>query len=203
MASSVHTKENLEFITVAAEFCLFLEQLSKSDKLQFVNRAVKYLPLLYLKTTLIPFDNEDYESEPERMVSETDYELIRESVASLLGMADNYLEVFHPDMQYSDTPIAASISENMADIYQEIKDFLFNCQIGNDEAMQNALTYCLSAFRNHWGQKLLNALRALHQICYGETNDEEANIPENQMSNHRRLSVLQYQQGNDPTNVNL
>ena len=120
MSSTLHSKENLEFITVAAEFSLFLEQLPEIDKQQFLSHAVKYLPLLYLKTSLLPFDSEDYESEPERVVSETDYELVRGNVASILGMDDNYLEVFHPDMQYSDTPIAAAVSEDLADIYQEL-----------------------------------------------------------------------------------
>lgn len=195
MASDLHTKENLEFITVAAEFCLFMEQARESDKQQFVSFAVKYLPLLYLKTTLINYKHEDYESEPDRVVTETDYEMIRETVASLLGMSDNYLEVFHPDMQYSDTPIAASISENLADIYQEIKDFLYNCQLGNDEVMEDARIYCLSAFRIHWGQKLLNALRALHQICYEESADDDDSFTH--PGSDRISSVLRHQQEND------
>ena len=32
---------------------------------------------------------------------------------------DIYLEVFLEDMKYSDTPISASVSENLADLYQE------------------------------------------------------------------------------------
>lgn len=192
MTLNIHTKENLEFITVAAEFCLFIEQASENNKQQFVNRAVKYLPLLYLKTSLIPFSDEEYDAEPERIVTEPDYEMIRSNIASLLGMDDDYLEVFHPDMQYSDTPIAASVSENIADIYQEIKDFLYNCQIGNDDTMLNAHLYCLAAFRNHWGQKTLNALRALHQVCYSDNHDadDDDNLPANE---DRKISVLRHQ----------
>jgi hypothetical protein len=193
MSSTLHSKENLEFITVAAEFCLFLEQLSEIDKKQFLNRAIKYLPLVYLKTSLLPFNSDDYESEPERIVTETDYELIRENIASLMGMDDNYLEVFHPDMQYSDTPIAATISEDLADIYQELKDFLYNCQIGSDEAMQDALTYCLSAFKDHWGRKLLNAMRPLHQAFYNDTNDEDIDTTPTPADEDREIPFLKYQ----------
>ena len=46
------------------------------------------------------------------------YELVRNQIATLLGESDTYLETFHPDMQYSDTPIAAFISENLADVYR-------------------------------------------------------------------------------------
>ncbi|MBP1640797.1 MAG: hypothetical protein H6Q17_2380 [Bacteroidetes bacterium] len=195
MSSTLHSKENLEFITVAAEFCLFLEQIPELNKQQFISRAVKYMPLLYLKTSLLSYDSEDYEPEPERIVTETDYELMRSNVASLLGIDDNYLEVFHPDMQYSDTPIAAAVSENIADIYQELKDYLYNCQLGNDEAMHDSLIYCLAAFRNHWGQKLLNALRALHQVFYNENNENEDNteIHPTQPDDSRDISFFNYQ----------
>jgi len=195
MPSTPHSKENLEFITVAAEFCLFLEQIPEINKHQFLSHAVKYLPLLYLKTSLLLDDTDETETEPERIVTETDYEILRESVASVLGMDDNYLEVFHPDMQYSDTPIAVTVSENMADIYQELKDFLYNCQLGDDEAMQNALTYCLVSFRTHWGQKLLNSLRALHQVLYNENNNIEDNteISPTQPDDSRDISFFKHQ----------
>ncbi len=78
-------------------------------------------------------------------------------------------------MPFSDTPIAAFISENLADIYQELKDFAANYQIGEDEIMETSLQTCIEAFAEHWGQKLLNALRALHSLQYSDTfgNDED------------------------------
>ena len=88
MPSTPHSKENLEFITVAAEFCLFLEQIPEINKHQFLSHAVKYLPLLYLKTSLLLDDTDETETEPERIVTETDYEILRESVASVLGMRE-------------------------------------------------------------------------------------------------------------------
>lgn len=198
MSISIHSKENLEFITVAAEFCLFLDKLPEIDKQQFISQAVKYLPLLYLKTSLLSVGEDEFEEEPERVVTETDYEVVRSNVSALLGMDDNYLEVFHPDMPYSDTPIAASVSEDLADVYQELKDFLFNCQVGDDEVMKVSLTYCLLAFRSHWGQKLLNALRTLHQTLYNENDDyEDSNKPKKSSEDdERQSSFLKHQQRN-------
>lgn len=46
------------------------------------------------------------------------YDAVRMRVAALLGEDDTYLEVFEQDMKYSDTPIAASISEGLADLFQ-------------------------------------------------------------------------------------
>ena len=84
------------------------------------------------------------------------------------GKDANYLEVFHPDMALSDTPIAAFISENIADIYQELKDFAANFQTADIDIMNDALVYCLQTFGEHWGQKSLNALRALHALRYSD-----------------------------------
>ena len=105
---------------------------------------------------------------PERFVTEDDYQFVKERVENLLGNDNVYLEVFHPQMKYSDTPIAAFISEDLADIYQELKDFAANYRLGIADVMNDALAACIEAFAEHWGQKTLNALRALHALRYGD-----------------------------------
>ena len=72
MPSTPHSKENLEFITGAAEFCLFLEQIPEINKQQFLSHAVKYLPLLYLKTSLLLDDTDDTETSSAPLVMEKD-----------------------------------------------------------------------------------------------------------------------------------
>ena len=84
------------------------------------------MPLLYLKATLLPEAEEDEDAEPELTVTEDMYESVRNRIAGLLGEKDSYLETFHPDMQYSDTPIAAFISENLADVYQDTGNFILS-----------------------------------------------------------------------------
>jgi hypothetical protein len=118
-----------------------------------------------------------YGEDTERFVTEAEYNDVREQIAGLLGEYDSFLETFHPDMSLSDTPVAAFISENLADIFQELKDFATNYQLADAEIMQDALVTCLEAFAEHWGQKLLNTLRALHAYRYSDSfkdvEDEE------------------------------
>ena len=106
------------------------------------------------------------------------YESVRNRIAGLLGEKDSYLETFHPDMQYSDTPIAAFISENLADVYQDTGNFISLFRQGNEAVMLEAIALCRNNFREFWGQQLLNALKALHAVRYSEeepleTNEEE------------------------------
>ena len=93
---------------------------------------------------------------------------------SLLGEDDNYLEVFQTDMKYSETPLAASISEGLADIYQDLKDFISIYRLGNEPQMLEALYICYENFVSYWGQQLVNVLRALHNIKYSPNDDDAA-----------------------------
>ena len=162
----IFDKNTVEFVTVAAEFCGFLERARDMKRYDFVDTALKILPLLYLKATLLPPCEPIGEDEPETFVTEEDYELIRRAIAGVLGAKDDYLEVFLPDMVYSDTPIKKCISEDLADIYQDLKDFISVFQLGLNETMNDSLVVCKEHFREFWGQRLVNTMRALHDVKY-------------------------------------
>lgn len=165
----VYQQPAIEFVTVAVQLCLYLEQVEGLDKSEFVEKMLCLLPLLYLKARLLPKATEELDGFPERFVSEQEYEDIRQKVAQCMGEHDTYLEVFMEDMRYSDEPITAFVSENIADIYQEVKDLACNYQTRDEAVMNDALVNCIEAFEQHWGQKLLNVLRPLHAVaCEGE-----------------------------------
>ena len=134
------------------------------EKEDFLDKILSILPLLYLKARLIPKVDLELDGYTERFVTEQEYDNMRQAVAFKLGADDAYLEVYVEDMRYSDEPITAFISENIADIYQEMKDLACNYQTQNESVMNDALIACLEAFEQHWGQKLLNVLRPLHAI---------------------------------------
>ena len=174
----IYERNTLEFVTVALEFCTFVETAGQNGLFDFIDKGIKLLPLLYLKATLLPeAEVDDEDDEPELTVTEDMHEAVRTRIAALLGEKDSYLETFHPDMQYSDTPIAAFISENLADVYQDTGNFVSLFRQGNEEVMLQAIALCHANFQEFWGQQLLNALKALHAIRYSdeeiiETNEE-------------------------------
>lgn len=179
-SNSIYERNTLEFVTVALEYCTFVESAGNTGLFDFVDKATKLLPLLYLKASLLPDTDDNEDLEPELTVTEDMYESVRTRIAALLGERDSYLDTFHPDMQYSDTPIAAFISENLADVYQDLGNFISLFRQGNEEVMQGAVSLCRSNFRNYWGQQSLNALKALHVVRYNNEDDiqEHDNIEE-------------------------
>ena len=158
---------------MAAEFCKYLEQAEGKQRTTFVDTTLKILPLLYLKATLLPPCETLGEDLPEHYVTEETYEVLRMTLAGILAEKDAYLDVFMEDMKYSDQPITRYISEDLADIYQDIKDFIFVFQLGLNETMHDALAICQENFRLYWGQKLVNTLRALHEARYLQGDEEE------------------------------
>ena len=163
----------IEFVTVAAEFCKFVEQAEGSKRKTFVDTTLKLLPLLYLKASMLPPCETIGDEAPETFVTEETYEIVRMNLADILADRDDYLDVFVSDMKYSDQPITRYISEDLADIYQDIRDFIFVFQLGLNETMNDSLAICQENFRLYWGQKLVNTLRALHEVKYGAQDDEE------------------------------
>lgn len=173
----IFDKNSIEFVTVAAEYCGFIERSREVGKQSFVDTALKILPLLYLKASLLPECELMGEDDLETFVTEDDYEYVRRSIARVLGAQDDYLEVFHPDMAYSDTPIKKCISEDLADIYQDLKDFIGVFQSGLNVTMNDSLCVCKEHFAEFWGQRLVNTMRALHDVKYHTSDEEDADEP--------------------------
>ena len=199
----VYSKNVIEFVTVAAETCLFLEHAAEFSQTDFIQKAVKILPLLYLNVSLLETPAPVFDDPTEKFVNEEDYLFVREQIEQLLGADDSYLEVFHPDMAISDTPIAAFISENLADIYQELKDFAANYQLEDVDIMNDALVACIEAFGEHWGQKLLNALRALHALRFSDGFGAEDDDDSAARQALNRNSFLNFQHDDDEELTNL
>ncbi len=177
--NNVYAQSHLEFITIAVAYCSYLEEIAEESALDFVRKTDKILPLLYLKASLVEIPERLYEEGVESFVTEEEYESKKEEIANLLGRFDAYLETVDDEMQFSDTPIVATISENLTDVYQDVKDFAMNYRLGNEQVMNDALANCMENFQQYWGQKLLNALRALHMVLYKSDIENETKIEEN------------------------
>ena len=169
----IYAPVTLDFVTVSVEFCSFLEKMEVTSRTEWIKTILRILPLLYVKATLLPSVELLDDEVSEIFVSEQDYMLISKQVASILGEEDVYLDVFVEDMKYSDRPVSSFVSEDIADIYQDIRNFVSVYQHGLEEAMISALNSCSENFRLYWGQKLVNVLRPLHALVYKPVFDDQ------------------------------
>ncbi len=164
----VFSQKVIEFVAVASQFCDVVETASKYSTYDLVDLSRKLLPLLYFKASLIPAVSPLTDDEPERFVTELDYNVLQQKWMQKLGEYDSFYEVFDPEIQFGSETVTSSISENILDIYQELKDFVTAYSIGNEEVMNDSLAGCMLHFRDFWGQRLVNVLRALHQLIISD-----------------------------------
>jgi len=161
----------IDLIKVANEYCIFLENaenLTKEEISPFIQRII---PLLYLKGSLLPDIHIDDTESSERFVTEEEWERLFTSLRDLLLDADEYWSLNYNSPDQND-PVKASLSENLVDIYQDLKDFLMLYQKPSRASKQNAAKDCKFLFETHWGEKALQLLQWIHYLNYKELNTD-------------------------------
>lgn len=164
---------SLAFIALTNEYCHAIENVAENDREQFAAAMLKLLPRIYIVAIDLDTDvlYSDYELIP--ALEEEAYNQVRDLVSMVMAEEDVYLEVFMEDMKYSDLPIATSVSENLADLYQEFFNFIASVKDAMTEAQQELIGLCKANFRNYWGQTLCNVLRALNTVYYNLSSDTD------------------------------
>lgn len=155
----------IELITVANDFCIFTEGIEKYDKADILGYFQKVLPLLYIKGALLPSVPPVEDMVPEHYITEENWDNIYSQYKERLGEDDHYSLVSHDEI-YGEKPSKASISEGLADIYQDLKDFLVLYQQNTSMARQNAVYECHRLFQARWGHRLVNVHAAIHKLIY-------------------------------------
>ena len=170
----IYSKDVIDFVKLAADYCLKLEHSREATPRELVKAMLNSLPYLYIKgTALLETTGENDLMSIDPQVTEEDYNFVRNGVYDVLGRYDEYLDVFVEDMKYSDKPILRSVSEDLADIYQDLRNFLAVYRDRIEEMMTAALYEVLDNFKEYWGQKCVNVMRALHDILYQQMAEEE------------------------------
>ena len=153
----------LEFIRIAHEYCLFAEQIDQKDREDASEFFLKIGPLLYLKGKLLPEIEPEYPEASERYVTEEEWQEIFNLFRVVYNEKDEYYHVFYEEAAEFEA-VKASLSENFADIYQDLKDFILLYQKNPSAARQNAIHDCKALFEARWGHKVLSNLRYLHYL---------------------------------------
>ncbi len=155
------TRQIIEMITVAHEYCLFFEQPDKSSQKEILSFFQKIGPLLYLKGSMLPQLTDVDEAFAERFVTEEQWEEIFKTLRETLSDKDLYytLDENADSQQYS-------LADNMADIYQDMKDFVMLYQKAPTQSKEAAVFELQKLFETHWGVIILRALQAIHAVSY-------------------------------------
>lgn len=182
--SPVYQQRVIDFVACANEFCTCLEEINNSTLGDFIKSLNLLLPKMYAAAIDLPLLDAKFEEFGQRFVNEQDYEYLKNMLAFKLGQYDSFEEVFDRDRVEYEDAVAADISEYLADIYQDIKDFLLLYQLGSEEVMYEAIWECQQNMAGLWGQKLVNVLRPIHYLNYSEDVLEENEVKQADNNNN-------------------
>ncbi|MBD5228503.1 MAG: DUF5063 domain-containing protein [Bacteroidales bacterium] len=159
----------IAFTGLANEYCQAVENARGYEQGDFVRTMLKLLPRLYITASDLTIDDVDeFDAYIDPALEEDYYDSVRRNMEEVFGEDDIYLEVFEEDMKFSDTPVSASISEGLADIFQVLYNYLATVRDTTDETVKLALVSVRDDFKSYWSSTLCNVLRALNAIAVRE-----------------------------------
>jgi hypothetical protein len=171
----VYSKNVLEFITVAHDYCLTLGKPEKL-KIKMLNDYLrKVLPLLYIKADLLPSVDISNENANERYITEEDWQALFNHLRRIFGKND---EFWYIDQSGKTNDMSrGSVSEHLTDIYQDLKDFVVLYQKNSLDAKENAVASIKRLFFDHWGFKVINVMPVLHYLNLESADIDDIDLP--------------------------
>jgi hypothetical protein len=173
-SNPVYSEEVIKFVKTADEYCSLIEQTENTALKQWIDKIHRILPELYLGAVNLPSLSPSFEELNQRNVTEEQYATLHKMMLVKLGEFDAFEEIFDENRIEAENAVGESIAENLADIYQDIKDFVLLFEDGSYEVMYEAIWEVRQSFEHYWGQKLVNTLRAVHNLNYSESELEES-----------------------------
>jgi hypothetical protein len=170
--SGVYAPEVLEFVRVANEYCTWLEEEAQDSALTFIHTSTRLLSKVYYHAACLNETEPLMEGGNEKFVTEQDWSSIFQKILNLLGSHNDYLRIADSSEFDRSDLVTHTISEDLADIYQDLKDFTLQYRQGIEEIMNDAVWEVMDNFENFWSVKLLNALKALNKLYVSKTDPQ-------------------------------
>lgn len=174
--SSKEDRLTVAIAGLGAEFCEHVAKCSEYSANELLEHILKLLPRIYM--TINDIEKDVLAAEDSDAIygtlDEQRYETARMDMASLFGEYDTFLDAPMDDMQYSDTPIAASLSEKLADIYQQMFDLAYSVRQSPQYLWPAILSDLRERFDSYLSETICDALRVTN-ILYRKNvfNDGE------------------------------
>jgi uncharacterized protein DUF5063 len=106
-----------------------------------------------------PIPHEQWRSVQERIAKRTEHDL--------------YWEVFEPFAENKPDVIHGSISDDLADIWRDVKPGLTTFDSGTPNSIEDAVWHWRFSFGSHWGHHVADAIRAFTALHAAEFTDNE------------------------------
>ena len=155
-----------EFVAEARRSCALIENEERGAASAFEKECLLVLLRLYEQILRLPSADPPDPELPERIPHEQ-WQAVRERTAQRTGH-DVYWEVFEPFAEHKPDPIYGSISDDLADIWRDVKEGLSTFDSGKPNCIKDAVWHWRFSFGSHWGHHVADAIRALTALHAAE-----------------------------------
>jgi len=169
--NTISSKNVTEMLTVANEYCHFLEKAHQYEVKDILSYLQKIFPLLYLKGSLLPVTEVQMSEANERFVTAENYEIIFNELRNKFKPKDEFWALDHAELKEIN-PEKHSLAEELTDVYQDLKDFVLLYGKGTQAAQENAVHDCKLFFETHWGYRLVQAQKYIHHLINADAKSK-------------------------------
>lgn len=168
----VYAKEVLRLVTAANDYCVFLEDKGDVKPVEFIPKMLKLSSEVYAAALHIEEFEPMLEHGNEKFVTEQDWSSVYQSVLLMLGSHNTYLRIAEDGEFDRSDLVTHTVSEDLADVYQDLKDFTLQYRQGIEEIMNDAVYELMENFDQFWSTKLLYAMQSLNRLYVNHINPE-------------------------------
>ncbi len=166
---SVMNERVKEFTAQARAYCSLIESGHAPNSWMFAQECLLHLLPLYHLALQLP-EVEPASKNVLDSIEHKTWNLVREPIAKRLGR-DQYWAVFEPLEQEMPGALAGSLSDDLADIWRDLKPGLMAVDAGAPIPYDDIVWEWRFSFETHWGAHAVGAIAALHGLCFGPYAD--------------------------------
>lgn len=156
----------------ARAFCALVEGCEALAPSVLARKAASVLAQVYEAGLSLPEVSVTSEGVVEDSVSSVLVADISRRVGGKFGRHNLYWTVYEPFE--AEEPVAATLGDDLADIYRDLKDGLVTFEGGSERNVLEAVWHWRFGFETHWGRHAVEALRTLHNNISNSLLDERA-----------------------------
>ena len=151
------------FAELATSYCTLIDKHGDYSAEELITRVRDFLPLLYYRALQLP-QVESVDEEPDQAISHDEWSALFNSLKQKLGVNDHYWAIYAPIKLEHDIPIAASLSDDLADIWRDLKDGASRWTEASEGIRDQIVWSWHFSFHYHWSDHAVDALRAIHWL---------------------------------------
>lgn len=157
------------FIKAARGYCALIEDNAEPNSWMFARECLISLLHLYDAALHLPQVEPTTEAVLADMTHES-WDPIRRKI-SLRFQRDYYWQVFEPPESDPPEVVGGSLSDDLADIWRDIKPGLEAMRASAHEVDPNVIWDWRFSFETHWAQHAAGAINAHNALCFGQFAD--------------------------------